>query len=232
MLLSLGSLLPLSSYFTLPPSCHLHIIDSHRPWNLQNLFGLDFVVDEEGEAVGDGRIWVWGDGDEGSLAGVKKSWEALEYEPSDSGSDSDSEDEEKDEDDEDTEQDDEDEETGGYEDEDGEGSGSQSGGRKGKRRRDSSEVTKKRPRREVDPDKVSNSFCTHDIPADGSHGAYPEPSEKHTTTEYSDTTNPGPRLACLWLKRCISWQRSWNVPITICYGTLSSRSHINTYLLG
>ncbi len=81
ILLSLGSLLPLSTYFPLPKGCHLHIIDSHRPWNLQNLFALDLDVnDDEEEAAGgsEGRIWVWGDGDEGSLDGVKKSWEALE----------------------------------------------------------------------------------------------------------------------------------------------------------
>lgn len=51
---------------------HLHIIDAHRPWNLDNLFGLD--VDED-------RIWVWGDGDEAKLDNVKKSWEALEVGP-------------------------------------------------------------------------------------------------------------------------------------------------------
>lgn len=51
---------------------HLHIIDAHRPWNLDNLFGLD-VGDEGAE-----RIWVWGDGDETKLDSVKKSWEALE----------------------------------------------------------------------------------------------------------------------------------------------------------
>lgn len=76
ILLSLGSLLPLSSYFQLPRGCHLHIIDSHRPWNLSNLFGLD-VEDTEDGGVSD-RFWVWGDGEEGHLDGVKKSWEALE----------------------------------------------------------------------------------------------------------------------------------------------------------
>ncbi|WVR08235.1 hypothetical protein IAU60_005282 [Kwoniella sp. DSM 27419] len=97
ILLSLGSLLTLSTYFELPASCHLHIIDSHRPWNLQNLFGLeiDAADDNDAGASGSGRIWVWGDGDEFSemMDGVRKSWEALEYEPSDSGSsDEDSED--------------------------------------------------------------------------------------------------------------------------------------------
>jgi cell division control protein 45 len=76
ILLSLGSLLPLSTYFPLPKSCHLHIIDAHRPWNLQNLFGLD--LDLEDDVTAAGQIWVWGDGEESSLGGVKKSWEALE----------------------------------------------------------------------------------------------------------------------------------------------------------
>ncbi len=79
ILLALGSLLPLSTYFPLPNGCHLHTIDSHRPWNLQNLFGLDLDAAEDGEgASSEGRIWVWGDGEEGQMAGVKKSWEALE----------------------------------------------------------------------------------------------------------------------------------------------------------
>lgn len=64
-------MLNLAEYFHLPEGVHLHIIDAHRPWNLDNLFGLD--VDGEGD-----RIWVWGDGDEVKLDNVKKSWEALE----------------------------------------------------------------------------------------------------------------------------------------------------------
>jgi hypothetical protein len=60
LLLSLGSLLPLSSHFLtrLTPSplpahyqpVHIHVLDAHRPWNLENLFG--------GERE---RVWVWGD---------------------------------------------------------------------------------------------------------------------------------------------------------------------------
>lgn len=34
--------------------------------------------DDENEAPGEGRIWVWGDGHESELGNVKKSWEALE----------------------------------------------------------------------------------------------------------------------------------------------------------
>ena len=74
IVLSLGSLLPLATYFSLPAGCHLHIIDAHRPWNLENLFGLD--VDGDGDE--EGKIWVWGDGEENELGGVKQSWEALE----------------------------------------------------------------------------------------------------------------------------------------------------------
>lgn len=78
ILLSLGSLLNLADYFDLPTGVNLHIIDAHRPWNLDNLFSIDIDVDEEGEGTGESRIWVWGDGDEGRLDSVKKSWEALE----------------------------------------------------------------------------------------------------------------------------------------------------------
>lgn len=78
ILLSLGSLLNLGAYFDLPPGCHLHIIDAHRPWNLDNLFGLGVDMEPDGEGPGEDRIWVWGDGDEEKLDGVKQSWEALE----------------------------------------------------------------------------------------------------------------------------------------------------------
>jgi cell division control protein 45 len=86
ILLSLGSLLPLAEYFKLPKGCHLHIIDSHRPWNLANLFGLELDIDTEEEGEGGdgaegGRLWVWGDGNEQELGEVKKSWEALEVGP-------------------------------------------------------------------------------------------------------------------------------------------------------
>ncbi|KAK8849506.1 hypothetical protein IAR55_004840 [Kwoniella newhampshirensis] len=149
ILLSLGSLLPLSSYFQLPKNCHLHIIDSHRPWNLQNLFGLDIDVDEDDEGGGSGesRIWAWGDGEELSemMDGVRKSWEALEYEPSDSGSDSDSEDESDDEAEE--EEPEEDEEEDGSEAE-----GSTSPARR-KRRRAGSEQTKKKRQRDEDDER-------------------------------------------------------------------------------
>lgn len=79
ILLSLGSLLDLSDYFdSLLPRCHIHVIDARRPWNLQNLFGVDNggPVDINGK---EGKVWVWGDGLElQTLYEVKDSWEALE----------------------------------------------------------------------------------------------------------------------------------------------------------
>lgn len=100
ILLSLGSLLPLSSYFPVDThTCDIHLIDSHRPYNLENVFGgavndglgagsrnghfrdgrTGHGADNEGEQNNKkGRIWIWGDGDEMRLENVKKSWEALE----------------------------------------------------------------------------------------------------------------------------------------------------------
>lgn len=160
LLLSLGSLLNLADYFELPPNCHLHIIDAHRPWNLDNLFGLNVDVDPNAEANSstEGTLWVWGDGEEAGLDGVKKSWEALEvgnhkkvigmltqsqYEPSDSEDDSDEEDD-GDESEEEAEEDAEDEE----EEEEGESDEeNQIGeGRIRKRRREGSAGPKKKRR--------------------------------------------------------------------------------------
>ncbi|KAJ9104336.1 hypothetical protein QFC19_003977 [Naganishia cerealis] len=120
ILLSLGSLLPIAGYFPLETGCHIHLIDAHRPYNLDNLFGAS-VNDgrggdagvgvasrnasrrngtyEEGEGEQYGRIWVWTDGEESRLNNVKTSWEKLEYEPdSESSSDESSSESETDED--------------------------------------------------------------------------------------------------------------------------------------
>ncbi|KAL7424938.1 DNA replication initiation factor cdc45 [Cryptotrichosporon argae] len=136
VLLSLGSLLDIPDEFPLPPSCHLHVIDAHRPWNLTNLFGADLTYDNET----DRRYWVWGDGDEAKLGREKQSWEALEFEPQDSASND--EDEDEDEDDEEADEgeadeDDEDDE----EDENGERRP------RGKRKQNGSAGPSKRPRR-------------------------------------------------------------------------------------
>lgn len=59
---------------------HIHLIDSHRPWNLDNLFATNELMD---------RIWVW---DDGSIASQmhreREAYEALEFEI-DSGDDED-----------------------------------------------------------------------------------------------------------------------------------------------
>ena len=98
ILISLGSLLPIASYFPLESGCHIHLIDAHRPYNLDNLFGTgvnDGRGDDAGVAAffrnssrqseedGDqeaqfGRIWVWTDGEDSKLTNVKTSWEKLE----------------------------------------------------------------------------------------------------------------------------------------------------------
>ncbi|KAK6908892.1 hypothetical protein I203_102898 [Kwoniella mangroviensis CBS 8507] len=152
ILLSLGSLLTLSSYFKLPSSCHLHIIDSHRPWNLQNLFGIDIDISEDPESS-EGKIWVWGDGDEFSevMDNVKKSWEALEYEPSDSGSSDDGSDEdESDETDEEEEEDEEEVEVEVEEDDEGQGNGHGSPSKRVRKRRNAGSTEPKTKRQKED----------------------------------------------------------------------------------
>lgn len=84
--LNLGSLLPLDETVPLPPHCTLHVIDSHRPWNLGNLFATSQIND---------RIWVWDDGDiEQRLGMEREAYETLEF---DFESDSDTEEEKDDE---------------------------------------------------------------------------------------------------------------------------------------
>lgn len=90
ILLSLGSLLPLGSYFPIhrhsssSSPCHIHLIDSHRPYNLDNLFGpavIDGLGANGSKERGDtARIWVWQDGVSlgQQMEGVRASYEALE----------------------------------------------------------------------------------------------------------------------------------------------------------
>lgn len=76
-MLNLGSLLSLPSYFgadalDLPLATHVHLIDSHRPWNLDNLFATNVLMD---------RIWVWDDGDiVTKMSREREAYEALEFE--------------------------------------------------------------------------------------------------------------------------------------------------------
>lgn len=128
VLLNLGSLLSLPSYFgpealPLPAATHIHLIDSHRPWNLDNLFATNEIMD---------RIWVWDDGDiVAKMQKEREAYESLEFDvDSDEDDESDSESESAD-----------DEESGedNESDADSAGEGSSSGlGRKRKQGRGSS----------------------------------------------------------------------------------------------
>lgn len=142
--MSLGSLLTLTDFFSLPKKVHLHVIDSHRPWNLGNLFDID--LDDEDDEDAHGKVWIWGDGDEFSenMDQLRKSFEALQFLPQkDSDEDSDSEESQADEE----EPEDEDEE--GDDNEEGE-----EGESRKRRREDSAPARRKRLR---DDDRVSYS---------------------------------------------------------------------------
>ncbi|WFD25768.1 DNA replication initiation factor cdc45 [Malassezia nana] len=78
--INLGSLLSLPTTIPLPPHCSLHVIDSHRPWNLDNLFATSQIND---------RIFIWDDGEiEERLQREKEAYEHLEFDfESDSDSD-------------------------------------------------------------------------------------------------------------------------------------------------
>lgn len=70
VLVNLGSLVDLAEYFAVPEQCRLHVIDSHRPCNLDNLFSAH----PEAE-----RIVVWDDGDvDEDMKEEKAAYEALQ----------------------------------------------------------------------------------------------------------------------------------------------------------
>lgn len=55
----------------LPEHCHIHLIDSHRPYNLDNLFATSRIND---------RLHVWDDGEvEERLGREEKAYSALEF---------------------------------------------------------------------------------------------------------------------------------------------------------
>ncbi|EOQ99098.1 hypothetical protein E3P92_03977 [Wallemia ichthyophaga] len=85
VILGFGSLLTLSSQFALHSGVTVHLVDSSRPWNLANAFG-GFGGGEYDEA----KVLVWDDGyyNAKEMEDLKKSWEALEYDPEDSEDDS------------------------------------------------------------------------------------------------------------------------------------------------
>jgi cell division control protein 45 len=73
LLLNLGALVDLVEYIPLPEAVSLHVIDSHRPWNLANVFsaGLDAQ-----------RVIVWDDGDVAEvLQEERTAFEALQVGP-------------------------------------------------------------------------------------------------------------------------------------------------------
>ena len=70
VLLNIGALIDLSEYFSLPRQATLHVFDSHRPWNLNNVF------DSGPEAE---QVCVWDDGDiEDGLKAEQEAYEALQ----------------------------------------------------------------------------------------------------------------------------------------------------------
>ncbi|GHJ86317.1 hypothetical protein NliqN6_2719 [Naganishia liquefaciens] len=174
ILISLGSLLPIASYFPLESGCHIHLIDAHRPYNLDNLFGNgvnDGRGDDAGVAAffrnssrqseedGDqeaqfGRIWVWTDGEDSKLTNVKTSWEKLEYEPDsdDSSADSSSSDSETEDEDNDEDEDAEDEDGSATELEDEDGVPRQRGSKR-KNGKQSEPGKRKKGRKSDDQDK-------------------------------------------------------------------------------
>lgn len=80
--INLGSLMPLPTSVPLPPNCSLHVLDSHRPWDLSNLFATSQLND---------RIYIWDDGEiTERLRREREAYEMLEF---DVGSDSDESDE-------------------------------------------------------------------------------------------------------------------------------------------
>lgn len=69
--LNLGSLMPLPTSVPLPPNCTLHVLDSHRPWNLSNLFATSQIND---------HIYIWDDGEvEERLGREREAYEMLEF---------------------------------------------------------------------------------------------------------------------------------------------------------
>jgi cell division control protein 45 len=101
-MLNMGSILSLPDFFTsaldpmpnahiLPTRCHIHLIDSHRPYNLDNLFATSTINE---------RLHVWDDGEvEERLGREEKAYSALEF-LDEYSSEEESEDDEEDQDDE------------------------------------------------------------------------------------------------------------------------------------
>ncbi|KAJ9475753.1 Cell division control protein 45 [Pseudozyma hubeiensis] len=81
---NLGAVLSVPTTFNIPASCTVHVIDSHRPWNLENLFATSHAND---------RVWCWDDGEVAAKlcrqGGERDAFEKLEFDvDSDSEDDS------------------------------------------------------------------------------------------------------------------------------------------------
>ncbi|KAH9446767.1 hypothetical protein Pst134EA_030674 [Puccinia striiformis f. sp. tritici] len=83
LLLNLGGQVNLWEFFQLPSRVRLHVIDSHRPYSLENVFqsGADSL--EEGDGPEDApEIVVWDDGHvHEDLTGEKTAFEAVRFMP-------------------------------------------------------------------------------------------------------------------------------------------------------
>ena len=85
--INLGSLMSLPTSVPLPPYCTLHVLDMHRPWNLDNLFATSQINDQ---------VWVWDDGEIlERMHKEREAYEALEFDV-DSDSDEDEDEDEED----------------------------------------------------------------------------------------------------------------------------------------
>lgn len=71
---NLGAVLSLPTTFNIPAGCTVHVIDSHRPWNLENLFATSHAND---------RVWCWDDGEIANKlcrqGGERDAFEKLEF---------------------------------------------------------------------------------------------------------------------------------------------------------
>ncbi|KAG0140705.1 hypothetical protein CROQUDRAFT_664850 [Cronartium quercuum f. sp. fusiforme G11] len=99
VLFNLGGQVNLWELFDLPRGVRLHVIDSHRPYSLENLFesGFNPEQEEEDEEGRPGEVIVWDDGAiEEDTQNERDAFEAIRYVPdsdSDGPSDEESEDE-------------------------------------------------------------------------------------------------------------------------------------------
>lgn len=94
---NLGGQVNLWELFNLPPGVRLHVIDSHRPYSLENLFESGLTAQDDPEDLPPGEVIVWTDGDVGEdMRNERDAYEAIRYVP-DSDSDESSGDESEDE---------------------------------------------------------------------------------------------------------------------------------------